>query len=137
VVSSFVIADSLRATFDNLVEEIQGDVDITVRAKQDFGSEDNRPRVDADLLPAVLGVDGVAAAAGNVSLLGVVPIDANGDPVTSMGPPLIGVNWDDTPGLEQFIVREGRAPKGPSEFAMDKDAAAKNDFEVGQTYTVS
>ena len=25
-----------------------------------------------------------------------------------MGPPLLGVNWDDDPDLSQFIIREGR-----------------------------
>jgi putative ABC transport system permease protein len=137
IVSSFVVADSLRSTFDDLVEELQGDVDITVRATQEFGNEDSRPRVSADVLPTVQDVDGVQAATGNISLLGVVPITADGDPVSSMGPPLLGVNWDDDPDLGQFIVQEGRAPEGPDEFALDQDAADEDDFQVGQTYTVS
>jgi putative ABC transport system permease protein len=137
IVSSFVIADSLRSTFDDLVEDIQGNVDLTVRTQQEFGQEDARPPVDADLLPTVQDTEGVKAAVGNVSLIGVTPIKADGDPVSSMGPPTIGVNWDDDPDLGQFIVLEGREPNGPDEFAMDQDAAKEDDFKVGETYTIA
>jgi putative ABC transport system permease protein len=137
IVSSFVVADSLRSTFDDLVDELQGEVDLTVRAAQEFGNEDSRPRIDDSILPLVQDTEGVKAAVPNISMPGVVPITADGEPVESLGPPLLGVNWEDDPDLGQFIIQEGRAPEGPTEFALDKDAADEDDFQVGQTYTIS
>jgi putative ABC transport system permease protein len=137
IVSSFVVADSLRSTFDDLVDELQGEVDLTVRATQEFGNEDSRPRIDDSILPLVQDTEGVKAAVPNISMPGVVPITADGEPVESLGPPLLGVNWEDDPDLGQFIIQQGRAPEGPGEFALDKDAADEDDFQVGQTYTIS
>src|SRR5687768_17246419 len=122
IVSSFVIADSLRSTFDDLAEDIQGDVDLTVRTQQDFGAENDRPPLDENLLPDVQAVDGVKAAVGNVSVTGVIPIKPDGKPIESFGPPLLGINYDDNPDLGQLVLLEGKAPIGPAEFAMDKDA---------------
>lgn len=137
IVSSFVIADSLRSTFNDLVDELQGDVDLTVRATQEFGNEDSRPRISADVLPIVQDTEGVKAAVGNIALPGVVPITGEGEPVESFGPPLLGVNWESDPDLGQYIIQDGRAPEGPGEFALDKDAADEDDFQIGQTYTIS
>jgi putative ABC transport system permease protein len=137
IVSSFVIADSLRSTFDNLAEEIQGDTDITVRTFQEFGNELSRPPVDESILQTVQDTDGVKSASGGISLPGVALIQ-DGEPVgDQMGPPVLGINYDDNPDLNSFVIREGRPPEGPAEFALDKDAADEDDFEVGQTYTIS
>jgi putative ABC transport system permease protein len=137
IVSSFVIADSLRSTFDDLAEDIQGNLDLTVRTRQEFGAENDRPPVPEDLLAEVQAVDGVKSAIGNVTLSGVVPIKPDGEPIESLGPPLLGINFDDDPDLGQLVVIEGEAPTGPDEFAMDKYAVDEEDLEVGQTYTVT
>lgn len=136
VVSSFVIADSLRSTFDDLVEDIQGDVDLTIRTYQEFGMEQDRPPLDENLLAIVQDTEGVAEALPGVYREGVVPIKSDGDPVETFGPPQIGVNYTDTP-LGQIFLREGRAPEGPDEFVMDIDTAEDEGFEIGETYTVT
>ncbi|HEX7094324.1 MAG TPA: ABC transporter permease, partial [Acidimicrobiales bacterium] len=136
VVSSFVVADSLRSTFDDLVEDIQGDVDLTIRTFQDFGAEQDRPPLDESLLSIVEDTDGVAKALPNVSLENVVPVKADGEPVTTFGPPMFGVNYSDDP-LSQLILIDGRAPQGPDEFVMDIDTAEDEGFEIGQRYTIA
>ena len=45
VVGSFVLADSLRATFDSLFQELNENVDLEVRATQEFTSDDAREGV--------------------------------------------------------------------------------------------
>jgi len=42
VVGSFVLADSLRATFDNLFTELNENVDLEVRSVQQFDTDDLR-----------------------------------------------------------------------------------------------
>lgn len=137
IVSSFVIADSLRSTFDDLAEEIQGNLDLTVRTRQEFGTENDRPPVPDSLLEDVLAVDGVKNAIGNVTRSGVVPIKPDGEPIESFGPPLLGINFEEDPDLGQLIVIEGEAPVGPDEFAMDRFTVEEEDLEVGERYTVT
>jgi putative ABC transport system permease protein len=138
VVSSFVISDSLRSTFNNLSANIESKTDLTVRSKQAFGSNDLRPLIDESVLGIVKTVPGVQAAQGAIGVQsGITPIKANGDPIKSLGPPIIGVNTSDSPELNQLIPVEGRTPVGESEFSMDVDSAKENDFIIGNTYTVS
>jgi putative ABC transport system permease protein len=137
IVSSFVIADSLRSTFDNLAEDIQGNTDITVRTYQEFGNELSRPPVDESVLAIVQDVEGVRAASGGVSVPGVALIK-DGEPIgDSMGPPVLGISYDDNPDTSTFVLQTGSAPVGPDQFAIDDKAADEDDLEVGQTYTIS
>jgi putative ABC transport system permease protein len=137
IVSSFVIADTLRSTFDKLVNDLNENVDLTVRAHQDFGNEDARPLVSQDVLDRVEQVDGVKTAVGNVNVFNTAPVKSDGKAVSSgFGPPLIGTNYTGVPELDKLIQIEGKLPVGPSEFALDIDTARDNDFVVGQTYTV-
>jgi putative ABC transport system permease protein len=137
IVASFVVADTLRSTFDELAQDIQGDTDITVRTYQEFGNDESRQPLDASVLDLVEGVEGVAAAAPNVGVQGVALIKDGKTVGNQMGPPVIGINYDQTPELNTFVIAEGRPPEGPDEFALDTRAAKDDDFEVGQTYTVS
>ncbi len=137
IVGTLITTDSLTRTLDTLVEDIQGEVDITVRTSQEFGSAQDRPPIDEAVLDAVLATPGVLAAEGGVSAAGVTPIKANGEPVKTQGPPLLGVNRGDAPELSQLIQVEGRPPEGPGEFNLDIDAAADGDFVVGEQYDIS
>ena len=135
-VASFVVADSMRATFDKLVGDIEEGVDLTARTKLEFGDEVNRPAISDQLLSAIKAVPGVGAAQLDINNAPVVPIKANGENVKTSGPPLLGVNYPTEPSMTQVIQKEGRPPGGPTEFNLDIDAAKDNDFVVGQKYTV-
>ncbi|HUP76475.1 MAG TPA: ABC transporter permease [Acidimicrobiales bacterium] len=135
-VASFVVADSMRATFDKLVGDIEQGVDLTARTKLEFGEEFNRPPISDEYLAAIKAIPGVRAAQLDVNNYPVVPIKANGENVKTMGPPLLGVNYPTEPSMTQVIQSEGRAPSGPTEFNLDIDSGEDNDFVVGQEYTV-
>ena len=69
VVGSFVLADSLRKTFDDLFTNISQNVDLQVRSSVAFGEDDvqtQRDPVPASLLATVQGVDGVEVAEGSI-----------------------------------------------------------------------
>src|SRR5262245_23042336 len=100
IVSRFVIADTLRATFDHLGNDLQENLDLTVRANQDFGGEEARPLVSQDVLSQVQQVDGVAQAGGNINVFNTAPVKSDGKAVSStFGPPLIGTNYTGIPEL--------------------------------------
>lgn len=137
IVGTLITTDSLTKTFDTLVEDIQGEVDVTVRTAQEFGGSQDRPPIAESVLQTVLATPGVRAAEGGVSAAGVTPIKANGEPLKTQGPPLLGVSRGEAPELSQLIQKEGRAPEGPTEFNLDIDSAKDGDFVVGQKYDIS
>ncbi len=137
VVSSFVISDSLRTTFDELAINIEGKTDLTVRTSQEFGESVLRPPIDQANVELVKNIEGVQAVEGTLNVFsGIAPIKANGDPVSRMGPPIIGVNAIDSPELSQLIQVDGRPPVGEGEFNLDITAAKDDGFVVGRTYLV-
>jgi len=57
-VASFVVADSLRATFSKLVNDIEAGVDLTARTKLDFGDSTDRKTDRCAVLTPIRAVDG-------------------------------------------------------------------------------
>ncbi len=131
VVSSLVLGDGLRNSFGSLSEEIIGGTDLEIQPDSEFGSA--QP-LDQSLEATIQGVDGVENAVGQVIGDNIQPIKADGTPVTTVGPPLLGFSWVDDPALSGFTVVEGRAPESGMEFTLDQDAVANNGFVIGETY---
>ena len=140
-VGVFVTTDGLRSTFGDLSEDIYRGVDLSVRSQSEFGDRElNAPLVDPGLQDVVRSTDGVAAADGGVFEFNVIASDANGEPLTSFGPPQMGVAWPTDDLLSQVSVWDdgiSRRPRGPEEFAMDARTAGEHNFEIGERYRVS
>ncbi|MEZ5229429.1 MAG: ABC transporter permease, partial [Acidimicrobiales bacterium] len=132
VVSSFVLTDGFRQSFSTLSSDIVADTDFEVQPTSDFGSVAPMP---ASTLGIVEGVDGVEHAAGQVFSDRLQPTTADGELLTSSGPPLLSSSWVDESTLNQFTLRDGRAPTG-DEFAMEYRAAAEHGFEIGSVYEI-
>ena len=133
VVSSLVLGDGLRQSFGSLSEEIVGGTDAEVQPVSDFGSP--QPLAQS-LEAAVQSVEGVRTAEGQVIGDSIQPIKADGTPVTTVGPPLIGFSWVQDPELNSFTVVQGRAPESGLEFSIDETAAAADGFVIGDSYGV-
>ena len=140
-VGVFVTTDGLRSTFGDLSEDIYRGVDLSVRSQSEFGDRElNAPLIDPGLQEVVRSVDGVAAADGGVFEFSVIAIKPDGEPLTSFGPPQMGVSWPTDELLSQMSVWPdgiSRPPRGSDEFAMDAQTAADNGFEIGERYRVS
>ncbi len=137
VVGVFIVTDSLRATFDDIADDIAGSIDLRVRSELEFGDRLNAPEVDPALADEIAGVDGVAAVTGGVAAWNVVIIDPDGEPLQSVGPPQFGVSWSDEENLTELFLAEGRPPAGPDEFATNSGTAEFADLTIGETYRVS
>jgi putative ABC transport system permease protein len=133
VVGSFVVADSLRATFDDLFDELAQDVDLEVRSAQEFDGDATREPIPAELADTIAAVPGVAVVEPTVTRFAQL-LDEDGDTVGSAaaGPPL-GVSWQGDDGLQGVTAKDGRPPVGPDEVAIDKATADREDVEVGDT----
>jgi putative ABC transport system permease protein len=132
VVGSFVLADSLRATFDDLFRELNEQVDLEVRAAQAFDSDDARDPIDVAIVDTVRAVDGVAVAEPILQRYAQL-LDEDGEAISPPGGPTFGVSWEGEDGIQGVTVKEGRAPNGPDELAIDKATADTEGFEVGDT----
>ncbi len=134
VVGSFVLADSMRSGFDSLFTDAFDNTDLQVRTELAFGRESDtgtRDPVPADLVDTVAAVPGVERAAGELQRSAQI-IDADGEAVTTGGAPMFGASWDGTDPGSTIELREGDAPSGPDQVAIDKNTAEHNDLEIGE-----
>jgi putative ABC transport system permease protein len=138
VAGTYVLTDTINATFTNLFDEVTQGVDVAVRSKEVFSSQGGEVRdpIPAAVLDRVKGVDGVKAAEGTVTGYAQF-IDKDGKAVTTGGAPTLGVSTSATPELQAgTTVREGRLPSGPDEMAVDAQTAEKHGFRPGDRVKV-
>lgn len=137
VVGVFIVTDSLRAAFDEIADDIAGSIDLRVRSEVEFGDQLNAPLVDPALADELAEFDGVSATTGGVVAWNVVIIDADGEPLQSVGPPQLGVSWSGEPALTELYLAEGRRPQNSGEFATNSLTAETENLTIGGTYQVS
>lgn len=137
VSGAFILADSLRSTFDNLFTDITKNLDLEVRSALAFETSPGATRdpVPIELVETVQAVDGVAVAEPTLSRYALI-LDEDGDPVTTQGAPTLGVSWNGPGGLDGVTLREGAAPSGIDQMAMDAATADRVGFEVGDQVSV-
>jgi len=126
--------------FNDLFADVNEGTDAVVRAESqfsdDFGTE-IRGRIDAGILPLVLGTDGVADAEGQVQGFAQF-VDEDGEAIGNpgQGAPTLGFSWPEIEDLNPFRIADGERPRGASQVGMDRGTAEKGDFEVGDTVEV-
>jgi putative ABC transport system permease protein len=130
VVGSFVLADSLRATFDDLFTELGENIDLEVRSAQEFDSNDARDPVDVTLADAIRDIDGVLIVEPALQRYAQL-LDADGDVIAPAGGPTLGVSWEGDDGIAGVTIKDGRPPTGLDELAIDKATADSQGFAIG------
>jgi putative ABC transport system permease protein len=136
VAGSFILADSIGKTFDNLIDGLVGDLDLEVRSELTIDSLDAvRDPVPASLADQISQVPGVETIDLGIARYAQM-IDPDGKPVTTQGAPTLGVSWNPDTSLSGVELKEGRAPSGSGEVAIDKATADRVGFEVGDPITV-
>ena len=134
---TLMLTDSMSNVFNDLSTGVYKGTDAVVRAKTVFNDPagDQRPLIDASLVPVLSRVPGVAAAQGSVQGYAQL-IGKDGTPIGTGGAPALGGNWGTDPGLNPFQLVAGHAPQAPDEVVIDKHSAALGHLAVGDTTTV-
>ncbi|HEY3139999.1 MAG TPA: FtsX-like permease family protein [Acidimicrobiales bacterium] len=136
---TLVLGDTLSANFDRLFAEVSAGTDVVVRSdtviETDRGADDARGPLDESLVAKVAGVDGVAAAEGQVVGYGAL-VSRDGDPVGGNGPPRLAGSWITDPDLNPYKLVEGRAPERSDEVVVNRGAAKLGHLQLGDTTTV-
>ncbi len=136
VAGSFVLADSLQGTFDNLIDGLTGEIDLEVRSELTVDDLDAvRDPLPAALVDDVAAVPGVQVAEAGYARFAQM-LDESGNVVTTQGAPTLGVSWDPDSGLSGVVLKDGRAPEGFEEVAIDKATADRIGYDVGDTIRV-
>lgn len=133
VVGTFVLADSMRSGFNNLINASTENVDLEVRATLAFGDAlegAQRDPIPTDLLGVVESTPGVDVAEGTITQ-NVTIIDSGGDAVSVGGSPTFGVSWDGPNDFNPVRLLEGEAPVGADQVALDKSTADDEGFAIG------
>ena len=143
VVGTLILTDTLSKAFDEAFAGTTEGTDVVVRGMSAFdpgiggapGSEafEEQPPVPEELVEQVAGVEGVATAVGEVTGYAQLVDPNTGDPISTMGPPTLGVSWN--PAAGGLEVRTGRPP-GPGEIAVDAGTAERYDLRIGQDIDV-
>jgi putative ABC transport system permease protein len=138
VAGTYVLTDTITASFDNLFRQVTQGVDVAVRTNTTFSSQgmEVREPMPASVLDQVKAADGVRVAEGNVTGYAQV-VGKDGKPVTTGGAPTLGVSFaPDTPFTGGSDIRAGRLPRGPSEVVIDARTAERAGFQVGDRVKV-
>lgn len=128
---SFVLSDTLTATFDNLFQEVNQGKDVVVLPKPAFGdaNDGTGEPIPATTVDAIRRVDGVAAAEGTVFGTGQL-LDQAGKSVSGFGPTLVGNPTEDAK-LNTSTYGEGGPPKRPDQLGLDKGTAERIKAKLG------
>jgi putative ABC transport system permease protein len=138
IAGTLVLTDTMNATFDTLFGEANENTSVAVRAEAAFSTgdgSDQRENVPAALVEQVAAVEGVDHAVPYVEGYAAV-VGEDGDVVGTGQAPALGVNWVDSEVLSPLKSREGRAPSGAGEVALDATSAEDGGIAVGDRVQV-
>jgi putative ABC transport system permease protein len=133
VAGTYVLTDTITASFDNLFKQVTQGVDVAVRSQETFGGLEGEVRdpMPASLLEQIRAVDGVRVAEGSVTGYAQL-VGKDGKAVTTGGAPSLGVSFpQDTAFTAGSTIRSGRLPAGPTELAIDAKTAEDTGYQVG------
>lgn len=138
VSGSFVLADSLRAVFGQVSEDIFAGVDAQVQAVEpEISSGFDLPRFDGSLAEDVQALDEVEYAEGGLfAFEQTYTLNAEGEVNRPLGPPVFTSSWGGPSPVSAFTLLDGEAPAG-QEIAIDQLQADTAGFEIGDTIMVA
>ncbi len=137
---TYVLTDSIDQAFDRIFTDIRQGSNAVISGKSAFdlseGSGVTEPTFDESLLEEVRGLSSVEDAEGSVDSDATQLIGDDGKAVVYGGAPNLGFSIANPDSrFNPLTLVEGEWP-GPNEIIVDRETAAKEDFEVGETIGV-
>src|SRR4051794_37738930 len=129
VSGTYVLTDTLNATFGRIFGNAEHGVSVVVRGTQSFGSQveggavDERVLVPDSVLQTVRHTQGVASAIGVAD--GYAQLVYQGKAVGNGGAPTLGSAWVGNVPANPLRVVTGRAPAVTGEVVIDEHSAKK------------
>ncbi len=145
VTASFVLADSLRAVFDDVSTQIYSEVDAEVRSGEgDFDRIESGERFDQTAIASLAEIDGVAEVVPSLGAeFALFTIDAQGETLRPQGPPVLAFSVEGSASdpdvlsaASPFTLIEG-ATAGPGDVMLDTAQAAVLEVDIGDQVQVA
>ncbi|HMC67988.1 MAG TPA: ABC transporter permease, partial [Mycobacteriales bacterium] len=133
VSGTYVLTDTLNATFERIFGNAESGVSVVVRGTQSFspgdsgGTGDERALVPDSVLQTVRHVPGTLSALGVAN--GFAQLVYQGKAVTNGGAPNLGNAWAGNDPANPVHVVQGRPPATDGEVAIDQHSSQK--FHIG------
>ncbi len=136
IAGTYIFTDSISSTLNNLFSDVYSGIDLSVRPKQAEFGEVNQ-KISQELVDTIKNTEGVGVIAPEVAGYAQF-VGTDGKPIGGQGPPTLGFEWTNEPGLRALDIKEGdgRAPEKAGEVVMDKATALTNNFKVGDKVKV-
>jgi|HubBroStandDraft_6_1064221.scaffolds.fasta_scaffold00105_8 putative ABC transport system permease protein len=141
VAGTFILTDTINATFTSIFATANAGVAVTVHGRPiagetgGVGGGQNHP-VPTSLLATVRAVPGVQDAVGSLFREGATLIGHDGKPIGGNGPPTFGASWITDSAISPYHLRSGTAPTQSNDVVVDAGTAAKNGLAVGQSLPI-
>jgi putative ABC transport system permease protein len=135
---TYIFSDTLTKSFNDLFADVFDSTDAYVRSsvviEGDFGAEE-RQRIPDTLTAVVAQVPGVRTADSNVFGFARI-VGKDGNPLGSdgQGPPTFGSSITENEAF--WTISDGRLPVNGGEVVLDKGAADKAGYAIGDTVKV-
>ncbi len=134
VSATYVLTDTVKASFDEVFSQTLSGVDLSVQGPRPFGTGEP-PRIPEAALEQVRAVPGVARAEGFVTGYAQF-VGGDGESIGGGGPPTIGASWVEDGPFRLVDDGVSRPPRRDGEVAMDEATARDHGFAVGDRVRV-
>jgi putative ABC transport system permease protein len=134
---TYVLTDTINASFDKIFVTANKGTDVAISAKDAVGGTTQDQVVSsipASFLDQVKAVPGVAKAVGSVDSSGAL-FKANGDRIGGQGAPT-QIFSDTPPPFNPFEYVTGRGPRADDEVGLLQATADSNGIKVGDRFAV-
>ena len=134
---TFIFTDTVGATFDSVLSDVDAGVDAYVRTPTDIDAGYGQgPRLDASIADTVVTVDGVDQVALRISGYARL-VGPDGAPVGDItNSPAFGMNWATVDDLNPWVMSSGTPPARNDEVVIDQASAEASGYRPGDVATV-
>jgi putative ABC transport system permease protein len=133
IAGTYVLTDSINATFDKIFDQVAAGVDVSVRGAKIgqstvVGGGETREQLPITLVDRLRAVDGVKRAEPDLQG-SIILVGKDGTAVRNGGAPTLAfAYYQDDPTLH---LVQGRAPRGPNEVAVESSTLKLSKLSVG------
>ena len=137
IAGTYIYTDTTNEAFTGIMDDAFSGLDVVVTGDSEFTLSGTGIYFDESLVDDIAAVDGVERVIPSIDGIGTQILDPDGEPIGGGGPPqLSGYLPEDLAGAGGIVMREGRAPAGGDEVAIDARSAEAGGYAVGDTVPI-